>query len=342
MTSYVGRLPSFILVLVVIANHLIGVSLLEPRVKPRRTSETNKYDQDRWIHQPQERPHRRPGMSKKDRTHGRIPPTASIQIEGGNGSPPQRETAEVLQPSALKQGRGEFQGFDFPYKQRDNQPPGVHSKRKKHNRDHKRAKDRTKHHRGRSFETEPSGLLKEDLSFKTPTHLSHLETSPSGSGSSYSFSTANPWAINVHPTTALETLHRMRPPKTPKKGGDVTPTLDMALFDWTDYEDMKPDMWPSPKKKGKLREKFNTTSLAEEEPCDHHLDCLPGSCCDLREHLCKPHNRGLNNKCYDDCMCSEGLRCYAKFHRNQRVTRRKGRCVDPESINKDQGSFISV
>lgn len=102
------------------------------------------------------------------------------------------------------------------------------------------------------------------------------------------------------------------------------------------------------------------------EPCDHHLDCLPGqwlncrtsttlltpdpwpltaqvmvsrrivmikamwqvkhlflnlqlevtwflppsppigSCCDLRQHECKPHNRGLNNKCYDDCMCEEG------------------------------------
>lgn len=33
-----------------------------------------------------------------------------------------------------------------------------------------------------------------------------------------------------------------------------------------------------------------------------------GSCCDLRQHECKPHNRGLNNKCYDDCMCEEGER----------------------------------
>lgn len=32
----------------------------------------------------------------------------------------------------------------------------------------------------------------------------------------------------------------------------------------------------------------------------------PGSCCDLREFECKPHNRGLNNKCFDDCMCEEG------------------------------------
>jgi len=29
------------------------------------------------------------------------------------------------------------------------------------------------------------------------------------------------------------------------------PTLDMTLFDWTDYEDMKPaDTWPSNKRKG--------------------------------------------------------------------------------------------
>lgn len=100
-----------------------------------------------------------------------------------------------------------------------------------------------------------------------------------------------------------------------------------------------------------------------------------GSCCDLRQHECKPHNRGLNNKCYDDCMCEEGegfflycsitgcnsfkhftfcnhffkcivsvpgFRCYAKFHRKRRVTRRKGRCVVPESVNVDQGGFITI
>ncbi|KAF7466770.1 Hypothetical predicted protein [Marmota monax] len=37
-----------------------------------------------------------------------------------------------------------------------------------------------------------------------------------------------------------------------------------------------------------------------------------------------------------------GLRCYAKFHRNRKVTRRKGRCVEPETANGDQGSFINV
>ncbi|XP_064326613.1 draxin isoform X2 [Phalacrocorax carbo] len=144
----------------------------------------------------------------------------------------------------------------------------------------------------------------------------------------------------VLPATSPRSQARLR------QDGDVMPTLDMALFDWTDYEDLKPEMWPSAKKKEKRRSKSpnsgNETVTAEGEPCDHHLDCLPGSCCDLREHLCKPHNRGLNNKCYDDCMCTEGLRCYAKFHRNRRVTRRKGRCVEPESANGEQGSFINV
>uniref|UniRef100_A0A3P8U1B0 Dorsal inhibitory axon guidance protein n=1 Tax=Amphiprion percula TaxID=161767 RepID=A0A3P8U1B0_AMPPE len=133
-----------------------------------------------------------------------------------------------------------------------------------------------------------------------------------------------------------------------KGQGEVMPTLDMALFDWTDYEDMKPvNTWPSSRKKDKRRSKNlssgNVTADAEAiEPCDHHLDCLPGSCCDLRQHECKPHNRGLNNKCYDDCMCEEGFRCYAKFHRKRRVTRRRGRCVVPESVSSDQGGFITI
>ncbi|XP_008563255.1 PREDICTED: draxin-like, partial [Galeopterus variegatus] len=95
----------------------------------------------------------------------------------------------------------------------------------------------------------------------------------------------------------------------PRPDGEVMPTLDMALFDWTDYEDLKPEVWPSAKKKekhrGKLSSDGNETSPAEGEPCDHHQDCMPGTCCDLREHLCTPHNRGLNNKCFDDCMCVE-------------------------------------
>ncbi|XP_041639324.1 draxin [Cheilinus undulatus] len=154
--------------------------------------------------------------------------------------------------------------------------------------------------------------------------------------------------MNEHPPTLPPASTKPQRSGRGKGQGEVMPTLDMALFDWTDYEDMKPaDTWPSSRKKDKRRSKNlsngNVTVDADAiEPCDHHLDCLPGSCCDLRQHECKPHNRGLNNKCYDDCMCEEGLRCYAKFHRKRRVTRRRGRCVVPESVSSDQGGFITI
>ncbi|XP_074530258.1 draxin [Halichoeres trimaculatus] len=154
--------------------------------------------------------------------------------------------------------------------------------------------------------------------------------------------------MNEHPPTLPPASTKPQRSGRGKGQGEVMPTLDMALFDWTDYEDMKPaDTWPSSRKKDKRRSKNlssgNVTVDADAiEPCDHHLDCLPGSCCDLRQHECKPHNRGLNNKCYDDCMCEEGFRCYAKFHRKRRVTRRRGRCVVPESVSSDQGGFITI
>uniref|UniRef100_A0A3P9KQR0 Dorsal inhibitory axon guidance protein n=1 Tax=Oryzias latipes TaxID=8090 RepID=A0A3P9KQR0_ORYLA len=155
-------------------------------------------------------------------------------------------------------------------------------------------------------------------------------------------------ATNEHPPTLLPASSKPQKSGRGKGQAEVMPTLDMALFDWTDYEDMKPaETWPSSKKKDKRRSKNlssgNVTLDADAaEPCDHHLDCLPGSCCDLRQHECRAHNRGLNNKCYDDCMCEEGFRCYAKFHRKRRVTRRRGRCVVPDSVSSDQGGFITI
>ncbi|MBN3286434.1 DRXIA protein, partial [Polyodon spathula] len=69
-----------------------------------------------------------------------------------------------------------------------------------------------------------------------------------------------------------------------------------------------PAVFPADKRRSKTLSSRNETleGEAEAEPCDHHLDCLPGSCCDLRQHVCKPHNHGLNNKCFDNCMCEEG------------------------------------
>ncbi|XP_072237692.1 draxin [Leuresthes tenuis] len=220
-------------------------------------------------------------------------------------------------------------------------------------------RDKGRHRKGFSSEPELGSVLKDRDQFEDPPPSSSSSTtSPSlsltppseppspiisvfGSGSSMVTTVTNEHPPTLPPAST-------KPQKSGRGQGEVMPTLDMALFDWTDYEDMKPvDTWPSTRKKDKRRIKNlssgNVTIDADAiEPCDHHLDCLPGSCCDLRQHECKPHNRGLNNKCYDDCMCEEGFRCYAKFHRKRRVTRRRGRCVVPESVSSDQGGFITI
>ncbi|XP_062315060.1 draxin-A [Osmerus eperlanus] len=85
-----------------------------------------------------------------------------------------------------------------------------------------------------------------------------------------------------------------------------------------------------------------TNPIKTMETCQHHLDCLPGNCCDLRQQKCRPHNRGLNNKCYDDCMCEEGLRCYGRPHPHRGVSHRRGRCVETDSGNRKSGAFIKI
>ncbi|KAM6927352.1 draxin [Xenentodon cancila] len=221
-------------------------------------------------------------------------------------------------------------------------------------------RDKGRHRKGFPAEPDLSSALKDGDQFEDPPPLSSSAPSPSlsvtppneppspiinifGSGSSMVTT-----ATNEHPPTLLPASAKPQKSGRGKGQGEVMPTLDMALFDWTDYEDMKPaDTWPSSRKKDKRRSKNLSdgkvnASADAVEPCDHHLDCLSGSCCDLRHHECKPHNRGLNNKCYDDCMCEEGFRCYAKFHRKRRVTKRRGRCVVPESVSSDHGGFITI
>uniref|UniRef100_A0A3B1J9R3 Dorsal inhibitory axon guidance protein b n=1 Tax=Astyanax mexicanus TaxID=7994 RepID=A0A3B1J9R3_ASTMX len=133
---------------------------------------------------------------------------------------------------------------------------------------------------------------------------------------------------------------------TPLKEGDDSDknmvfTIGMALLDHDVDKAVihKADTQQQPSKNtGRLQTRSSSsgkkmTPSKKAAGCDHHLDCVPGSCCNLRKHLCEPHSRGLNNKCYDDCMCEEGLRCFAKFHHNHRVIHKKGRCVDPEFLN---------
>ncbi|KAM8756824.1 draxin isoform 1-T4 [Acanthopagrus schlegelii] len=282
---------------------------------------------------------------------------------------------ESLSPVRLEMGPGRDRdrprmSMKSPQQARDNDLLGTrkgrghgHGNGHGHHFEHRRQGSRhEKGRHGKGFLPEPelsSAFRDRDLFDESP--------SSSSSSASPSFSVTPPSeapspiaAVFGSGSSMVTTVMNEHPPTLPpastkpqrsgrgKGQGEVMPTLDMALFDWTDYEDMKPvDTWPSSRKKDKRRSKNlssgNVTVDADAiEPCDHHLDCLPGSCCDLRQHECKPHNRGLNNKCYDDCMCEEGFRCYAKFHRKRRVTRRRGRCVVPESVSSDQGGFITI
>ncbi|KAI1892509.1 hypothetical protein AGOR_G00134330 [Albula goreensis] len=283
---------------------------------------------------------------------------------------------EGLSPVRLEMGPGErrggaagrdtgFMGFGVPFHEHDNHAPGsegsLKGRRHGHQSEHRKhggRRDKARHVKGHLLEPELDFVLKEadtieDQPPSKPTSegVTPPTATPTATAAIISSTVSTVTMVTSGDVQALPSVST-KPQRSHhgrgKTQGEVMPTLDMTLFDWTDYEDMKPaDTWPSSRKKDKRRSKNlssgNMTADTETlEPCDHHLDCLPGSCCDLRQHECKPHNRGLNNKCYDDCMCEEGFRCYAKFHRNRRVTRRKGRCVEPESANSDQGAFITI
>ncbi|KTF71539.1 hypothetical protein cypCar_00044329 [Cyprinus carpio] len=243
---------------------------------------------------------------------------------------------EGLSPVRLEMGPGDSMRMEVheevrgpAHMRRGNPPPEGELNRKGrrhghgHQADHR--KEEGKRDKGRAkgdlYDPEPEldSLLKDMNAFEDGFYTSppNHDNAPLTEAPSHLFPILVTTAINEHPPTLSPASTKPQKSGRGKAQGEVMPTLDMALFDWTDYEDMKPvDTWPSNKRKG--------------------------SCCDLREHECKPHNRGLNNKCYDDCMCEEGLRCYAKFHRKRRVTRRRGRCVEPESANSNQGAFITI
>ncbi|XP_005492973.1 draxin [Zonotrichia leucophrys gambelii] len=337
---------SFLFLCVLLLSDISLAISLNPGTKLKNAPGNNHHleNQEMWLQQPRTGRHHRQGLAKKEKMPSRGQLAGEESLKMGSGASAVEELVAEGQPAALKQNKDVFLGFES-YPERENQSPGS-EKGKKQNREHRRhsRRDRLKHHRGKTAGAGPSSLYKKPKSSEEQFQNLQAEEAPSLTPSPL-LTAALDTAVSteeppVLPATSPRSQARLR------QDGDVMPTLDMALFDWTDYEDLKPEMWPSAKKKEKRRSKSpnsgNETTTAEGEPCDHHLDCPPGSCCDLREHLCKPHNRGLNNKCYDDCMCTEGLRCYAKFHRNRRVTRRKGRCVEPDSANGEQGSFINV
>ncbi|XP_060707995.1 draxin isoform X2 [Hemiscyllium ocellatum] len=293
---------------------------------------------------------RKHGIQRKDKTNTMVtkvletdrPDEDSVGLE--SLTPVRVETDSLERTAVMPQERVTGQKGQFYPQEPEYYPAGESAnKGRKHNRDHKKPnrRERARHSKGKLPGTELIPFLKDQTQNKETDEPSTLPL---------------PMSSTIVTSTLLTTITTEEAPATKPRStrqqvgtrtaAEVNPTLDMTLFDWTDYEDMKPDIWPSAKRKDKRRSKNlsngNLTSMAEVEPCDHHLDCLPGWCCDLRQHVCKAHNRGLNNKCYDDCMCAEGLRCYAKFHRNRRVTRRRGRCVEPDSVDIDHGSFITV
>nr|XP_055040527.1 draxin isoform X1 [Misgurnus anguillicaudatus]XP_055040528.1 draxin isoform X1 [Misgurnus anguillicaudatus] len=285
---------------------------------------------------------RRPVAQPEDDGPG-VEGLSPVRLEMGPGNRKKAGGQDVKGPAHMQRGSHLPEG-EFTRKGRRH-GHGHPAENRKHGG--RKDKSRTK---GVFDDPEPQldSLLKDMNAFEdgTDTSLPNHSNSPPTEAFSLVSSILVTTAIHEHPPTFPPASTKPQKPGRGKTQGEVMPTLDMTLFDWTDYEDMKPaDIWPSNKKKDKRRNKYKSsgnTTLDAVEPCDHHLDCLSGSCCDLREHECRPHNRGLNNKCFDDCMCEEGLRCYAKFHRKRRVTRRRGRCVEPESANNDQGAFITI
>uniref|UniRef100_A0A8C2EE03 Dorsal inhibitory axon guidance protein n=1 Tax=Cyprinus carpio TaxID=7962 RepID=A0A8C2EE03_CYPCA len=249
---------------------------------------------------------------------------------------------EGLSPVRLEIGPGESMKTEVheevrgpAHMRRGNHPPEGEFNRKGrrhghgHQADHrkqggKRDKGRAK---GDLYDPEPElgSLLKDMNAFEDGFYTSppNHDNAPLTEAPSHLFPILVTTAINEHPPTLSPASTKPQKLGRGKTQGEVMPTLDMALFDWTDYEDMKPvDAWPSNKRKDKRRGKNKSNGNATLDadvidPCDHHLDCLPGSCCDLREHECKPHNRGLNNKCYDDCMCEEGMFFFFFFLRRK-------------------------
>nr|XP_004657696.2 draxin [Jaculus jaculus] len=297
------------------------------------------------LWEPQAGHHSRRGLGRRERDPGR-----SARAQKGSVVTTTRQAGLDMRlppeqsPAGLLRDKDLLLGLALPYPEKEPRNPGWERARKR-GREHKRRRERLKPHRGRAAIRGPSSLIKK----AEPTEDQTLDAAAEESSTSLAPTMLFLTTLEAAPATEesrILPVTSLQSQAQPRSDGEVMPTLDMALFDWTDYEDLKPEVWPSAKKKDKSRGLFssdgNETSATEGEPCNHHQDCLPGTCCDLREHLCTPHNRGLNNKCFDDCMCVEGLRCYAKFHRNRRVTRRKGRCVEPETADSDQGSFINV
>ncbi|KAF2977447.1 hypothetical protein EK904_000958 [Melospiza melodia maxima] len=201
-----------------------------------------------WLQQPRTGRHHRQGLAKKEKMPSRGQLAGEESLRMGSGASAVEELGAEGQPAALKQNKDVFLGFES-YPERENQSPGS-EKGKKQNREHRRhsRRDRLKHHRGKTAGAGPSSLYKKPKSSEEQFQNLQAEEAPSLTPSPL-LTAALDTAVSteeppVLPATSPRSQARLR------QDGDVMPTLDMALFDWTDYEDLKPEMWPSAKKKG--------------------------------------------------------------------------------------------
>ncbi|XP_032088112.1 draxin-like [Thamnophis elegans] len=252
----------------------------------------------------------RQGMGNRQTDRDEMPPGSPGSRETGGPSFGGTESG-LDRPANLRQ-KGAFVGFAFPYPEQENHNNPGPERAKKQGRAHRRhtRRKRLKQHRGKGSKLRPRALVKKPDSLVE--HFRPFQGEGAAVGSAPT-SLPSPVAQTLiedplPPVRAISSQPQLRE----WQEGDVMPTLDMALFDWTDYEDLRLDLWTSDRKKGRTHKSSNETTSAEGEPCDHHLDCL------------------------------SGLRCYAKFHRNRRVVRRRGRCVEPDSADANQGSFLNI
>ncbi|XP_072888053.1 draxin isoform X2 [Hemitrygon akajei] len=261
------------------------------------------------------------GVQRKDKANTMVTRVMEAERPDEDGigleslTPVRVETDSLERAAMLEEGAGDQSGQFYPRELENYRTVESASKGKKHSRDHKKQNRRERGRHNKALKVSGTELIPSGRDLTQSKVMDELSTMPLPMSSAIVTSTLLT-TITTEEAPAVKPRQQTREQARARTVAEVNPTLDMTLFDWTDYEDMKPDMWPSTKKKDKRRSKNlsngNITSQAEAEPCDHHLDCLPG------------------------------FRCYAKFHRNRRVTRRRGRCVEPDSVNNDHGSFITV
>ncbi|KAG2459262.1 ATRAP protein, partial [Polypterus senegalus] len=208
---------------------------------------------DLWHHPLQSSHRRRQGVSpttgRKDKSQAGMPPTGTKQLsrldDDAAGLESLSHGHQERRPAGLQDGsEGVFMGFGIPFHDSDNHAPGSGRKHKEHKK-HGR-KDKNKHSKGRYTEPEFSPLNKEVEVFGAipSRHPNVEEEVPSMTTSSSSPSSNQVTATVSEEPLAMSSAapQTQRPSETRvRPDGEVMPTLDMALFDWTDYEDLKPD-----------------------------------------------------------------------------------------------------